>query len=69
MGGSTTDLRRHQMPAARVFPSGLNATEYTHARGAGQGLAEPGGAGRVGHLPQPDLVVFAAGGQGLARPG
>jgi hypothetical protein len=32
-------------------------------RGAGQRLAELGGVGRVGEVPQPDFVIVAAGGQ------
>src|SRR6185437_10540597 len=34
--------------------------------GAGERLAEAGGAGRVGQVPQPDFVIVAAGGQDLA---
>ena len=50
------------LPAARVCPSGLNATE-TQCRRGRSGAGPAGGAGRVGEVPQPDVVIGAAGGQ------
>ena len=48
-----------------MCPSGLNAT-LPHGVGvAGQGLAQRGGVGRVGEIPQPHGVIAAAGGQGV----
>ena len=47
-----------QALAARIFPSGLNATELMPVRGlqgSGEGLAEAGGPGRIGQVPRHTL--------------
>ena len=55
-------------PAARVRPSGENATEYTVELPwvwPCKWLAEGEWPGRVGHVPQEHRAVVAGGGQGV----